>query len=188
MQGREIRYKVWGELPKYEVGSNGTVYSLNYNNSGKRKQIKSRLDADGHEYVILVVNSKRHKRLVHRMVAICFIDNPGNKPQVNHKDGVRNNNDIENLEWVTSRENTLHGYRSNGRKPSEKQIAQRKEMFGGTNNPKAKLDFEQVLSLRKKRSSGTLVKHLAAEFGISVAQVSAIANNKFWHTSPLTKK
>jgi hypothetical protein len=48
--------------------------------------------------------------LVHRILAICFIDNPLNKREVNHKDGDKSNNNLSNLEWVTTSENLLHAY------------------------------------------------------------------------------
>ena len=177
---REIRFRIWDEFPKYEIGENGTVFSLGYNNTDKRKELKQYKDRDGYKYVFLVVDNKRYKRLVHRLVAISFIENTLCKPQVNHKDGVRDNNILENLEWATAKENALHGYRSNGRTHSKKQIEISSKLFKGVNNPKSKLTEAEVLSIRRLRSKGESLKYISERIGISVSQVSSIANYKSW--------
>lgn len=178
---REIKYKVWYEFPeKYEVGTDGSIWSLKYNNSNERKELRQYHNEDGYKYVVLVVDGKRYKRLSHRMVAISFILNPENKPQVNHLNGIRNDNRTENLEWCTARENTIHGYRSNGRKASPKLKKSSKIRFSGTSNPKAKVDHKIVHGIREMRNNGILLKVISKKYNISVAQVSAIANNKYW--------
>lgn len=177
---RQIKFRAWDEFLKYEIGSDGSVYSLNYNNTGKRNELRQYLDQDGYPYVFFVVNGRRYKRVVHRMVAISFIDNKENKPQVNHLNGIRNDNRVENLEWVTSRENTIHGYKVNGRKTTYKQRENSRNKFQGSRNPKAKVNEAIVLSIRRLRSKGIPLKDIAARHSISTAQVSAIANNKFW--------
>lgn len=63
---------------------------------------------DGYEYVEVTSNGKRNKVAVHRLVAIAFHPNPNNFPQVNHKDGNPNNNQVDNLEWVSASENQSH--------------------------------------------------------------------------------
>lgn len=68
--------------------------------------------------VNLVDKQKTKTTHIHRLVAEAFIDNPDNKPQVNHKDGNGLNNNVSNLEWVTQSENTTHAYRVLGRVPS----------------------------------------------------------------------
>ena len=60
------------------------------------------------------------KFFIHRLMWIVFIENPDNKPCINHKNWIRHDNRIENLEWVTHSENTIHGFRVNGRKHSKK--------------------------------------------------------------------
>lgn len=177
---REIRFARWHEFPKYEIGSDGSVWSLDYNHTGERKQIKHYLDQDGYQRVTFVVDGRRHMKVVHRMVAVLFVHNPENKPQVNHKNGIRSDNRAENLEWCTSQENTIHGYRVNGRKQTDKQKTLARERFSGSNNPKAKANEATVLSIRRLRAKGKPLKDIAERTGLSVSQVSAIARGKFW--------
>ena len=62
----------------------------------------------GYCHVTIYINKKQKRMRVHRLVAEAFIPNPDNKPYVNHKDGIRSNNKIDNLEWTTPSENTQH--------------------------------------------------------------------------------
>lgn len=69
-------------------------------------------------HVELWKDNKRVVRMIHRLVAETFIPNPDGKPQVNHKDGNRMNNSVENLEWATCAENSEHAYRTGLAKPT----------------------------------------------------------------------
>lgn len=66
----------------------------------------------GYLYVSISVNGKRKREYVHRLVAMTFIENPENKPTVNHKDEDRQNNHVDNLEWMTYQENNNYGSRN----------------------------------------------------------------------------
>lgn len=69
-------------------------------------------DSHGYRAVELCINNNRYTVGVHRLVALAFIPNPENKPEVNHKDRNRSNNNVDNLEWVTQSENVAHAYRN----------------------------------------------------------------------------
>lgn len=85
----------------------------------RNKLIAGSIDSDGYRRFSLYVNGKMKYVPCHRLVAIQFIANYDNKPQVNHKDGNKLNNSISNLEWVTSKENVLHSYKTGLKKPSK---------------------------------------------------------------------
>lgn len=104
----------------YNVSNYGRIYSIPY-----KKIMKSRIDKYGYE-VINLKKLKSSPMTVHRIIANLFIPNPQNKPQVNHINGIKTDNRVENLEWVTAKENIDHSIKiglkgnTNGQKRSYK--------------------------------------------------------------------
>ena len=108
----------------YKVSNLGRILSLNYKNTGKAELMTPFERPDGYLEVKLRKNGEHKKCLVHRLVAFTFLENPENKPEVNHKDEDKTNNFVflnedgtvnkekSNLEWKTPKENSNHGTRN----------------------------------------------------------------------------
>lgn len=103
-----------------EVYKNGKIKTFKHNNIRKNgrldnregKFLKPKTDKYGYQHVILTKNRKRKDYQVHRLVAQAFIPNLENKPTVNHKDGNKCNNCVENLEWATFKEQKNHSIKN----------------------------------------------------------------------------
>ncbi len=112
----EIWKDIEGAEGSYQVSNLGRVRSFHISALGKIK--KPRLDKDGYLIIDLGRKGQTATRRVHRLVALAFIPNPQGLPQVNHKNGKRDDPRSENLEWATYSTNHLHAYRVLGRKSS----------------------------------------------------------------------
>ena len=93
----------------YEVSDCGRVRrAIGGRGTRAGRETKVSIDAHGYSAVMISIKCKKHLRKVHRLVALEFIPNSGDKPEVNHKDGNKQNNLWTNLEWVTHAENQRH--------------------------------------------------------------------------------
>ena len=153
------------EYRNYLISDQGRVFNFKF-----KKFREPQKDTCGYLRVILCKNGivKTHK--VHRLVAIAFIENPENKPTVNHIDSDRTNNFVSNLEWNTHSENAQHGY----------DIGLHKSVKG-SKHYRAKLNEDQVLEIRRLHATGEYTKTaLAKIFGVTQMLISYIVNRKRW--------
>jgi hypothetical protein len=101
--------EIWREIPGtkgcIEVSNEGNVRSLL---RGHPQPLKTQTDNKGYQRLRVTIEGQKHSYRIHREVAKAFIPNPNNLPQVNHKDGNKNNNCVTNLEWITNRDNAHH--------------------------------------------------------------------------------
>lgn len=117
---RDLPGEIWKtieDFPDYEVSNLGRIKSstryVNHNYGGiairEARLKKIYINSVGYNAVGLMRDKKVNNVATHRLIAKAFIPNSENKPQVNHKDGNKLNNSLDNLEWVTSYENIWHG-------------------------------------------------------------------------------
>lgn len=100
--------------PSYKITQDGKVYS-----EKSKKFLTNSLSTHGYYKISLCKNEKQKTFKVHRLVAEHFIDNPENRKCVNHKNGKKTDNRVQNLEWCTFSENTYHAYRTGLRIPTK---------------------------------------------------------------------
>ena len=137
----------WKDIKGYEgfyyISDLGRVRSLERDvysyrgtliNHMEEKILVPNLNNNGYSCVKLCKNGKAKKEYIHRLVATAFIPNPENKPQINHKDEVKINNVVENLEWCSAQENVNYGTRT-------ARAVQNRRSFKLENNPRAKAVF-----------------------------------------------
>lgn len=161
------------EIPGYDVSNRGRVKKLPCGrgfNSIEHIKVPT-ISNDG--YMLLnwrTPDGRQHSKPIHRIVAETFIPNPENKDTVNHIDGDKHNNCVDNLEWATRREQLTHAY-AHGLRSSYK----------GAQNINSKLSEEDVIFIRKntvKRSRTHGIPAMARRFRVSYETIYNVLSGK----------
>jgi len=128
--------------------------------------------SNGYEQFSISIDSKRHTAIAHRLVAKQFIPNLQNYPVVNHKNGIRDDNRFENLEWCTQSYNGKHSFKELGRKPRNMQ---------GENNTKAILTEEDVIEIKRLYLEDEMsATEIALKYNMNSPAIWKILNNINW--------
>jgi hypothetical protein len=142
----------------YEISIFGSVISYKRYKGGVF--LKPHIDKDGYKIVVLTTDGVGKKFKVHRLVALTFIPNPKNLPQVNHKDGNKRNNHFRNLEWSTNTHNQQHAW--------------------DTELKFKKLTIAEVKTIKQKINKGISNTKIAKEYGVNQSTISNIKTNTTW--------
>lgn len=155
---------------QYGATINGEIFSF------KRSIfLLKQKEKNGRFAVYLSINGKVKKYRVHRLIGLTFIDNPLNKPQINHLDGNKLNNKVSNLEWVTDSENKFHAYQNGLKKVNPQAILNMKKCA----IKKRKLNFDDIQNILKIKKQKTQ-KEIACLYNVTQSVISEILNKKIY--------
>ena len=171
--------EVWKDIEGfnnvYQISSLGNVRSLfrvltrsnGIKQTVKGKILKTFVNSNGYEFAVFQIGKKTKNFAIHRLVAKSFIDNNYNKYAVNHINGIKTDNRVENLEWATKSENEIHA-RKIGLKCTK-----------GEKASNAILTEEQVLCIRENKNNNSQY-FLASKFNVSRSCIASIIKNRTW--------
>jgi hypothetical protein len=178
----------WKNIPEfegYQASSLGKIRGIDRFKKGRSglrltrgQELKQVLNKKGYPEVRLRKNGT-HTRLVHKLVTSAFLVKSEGYTQINHINGIKTDNSVVNLEWVTNSENQLHAYKL-GLQPSR----------AGEGNSRATLTDEKVTILKELYNSGKTTKEVSELIGVSLSIIRQIIYGQSWrsNTTPILKR
>lgn len=168
-KGNNLENEIWKEIRIENEDTTGYFVSSLGRFKNKKGVIMENYKPHHSGYIYLRVNIKKYA--LHRLVSLAFIENPNNKPFVNHIDGNKTNNNVSNLEWVTCSENNLHNYKIGLNKGHKRKIIQCnlqmneiktfETIKAASNELKISLScIKDVLKNKQKSTKGFMFKYL----------------------------
>ena len=156
--------EVWKKIDgfeNYEVSNLGNIRRLYLKGYKYRKPVIQ----CGYHTITFVFNKTEFKKFqIHRLVAIAFIANPENKPCVNHINGIKTDNRVQNLEWCTYSENEKHSY----------------DVLGKITNGiiRRKIPLNKIVYIKELYKKGFSQRSIAKQFNVSQSTIGSIINQK----------
>jgi len=176
----DLNGEIWRDIGGYEriykVSNLGRIKALEKNRNGRWGSLRvicerilvCNVGDAGYKTIFLCGGEKRIRRSVHRLVAETFIPNPENKPAVNHINGIKTDNRVDNLEWATYSENNKHAYDIGLNNP-----------INGELHKDAKITDDQAREIRYNCKELSL-REISNIYGIAQSTACWIRNGKSW--------
>ena len=161
MNFTELKYIA--EYPRYAASPQGKIYSFKSD-----KFLAEAVSNTGYLKVSLTANGKAKQVLGHRIIASLFCDKPDGCNQVNHKNGIKSDNNKDNLEWCTQRDNNLHAY----------QYGLRSHV--GEKHNQTHLTDQDVLDIRQALQDGVTGTDLSIKYNVSRPTICDIKYRRSW--------
>lgn len=155
---------------RYFVSEKGEVITTKYKGMNVIKELKKSLDSYGYHIVTLYINGIQKTYKVHRLVMTLFRNNENNLPHINHINGIKTDNNVNNLEFCSVSHNVKHAFENN-----------LKTIRKGEDCNLSKLKAYQVKEIREKYIPRKYtIYRLAEEYGVTFQLISKIINRKIW--------
>lgn len=172
----ELWVDIIGYNGEYQLSNKGRIRSperITIMKNGRKRPLPYReqtvfINTRGYLAVGLSKNKKQRQWLLHRLMAIHFIPNPDNKPEVNHKNGIKTDASIGNLEWCTKSENTIHAF------------ATGLMDIHGEKHTHSKLTNDAVLDIRANCHDTSKAKEYALKYGVHPATIKDVIWKRTW--------
>ena len=177
--------EIWKQIEgTYFVSTMGRIATSNHRNKGKLKLMTPAKDNKGYLRTVFVINGKNRTIKVHREIAKAFIENPNSLKTVNHKNFIKTDNRLENLEWMSFSENYKHAW-DNGRRGNVWKKGETQHLNClriGENNGCSKLTDIQVKEIRQKFIPRKYTREmLAKEYGVKASTIKDVVLRKSWN-------
>lgn len=167
---KNLEGEIWKDIPGYEgiyqASTEGRIKRIMHRTHATNKLMKYGQNKNGYLHLHLTVNGVGSCLLAHRLIALTFIPNPENKPEVNHKKGIKSDIRVSELEWSTTSENIQHAF-DTGLKISSK----------GSEHGQSKLTEKEVLEIRASLLSP---KELSLIYNIKRENIYKILKRERW--------